>query len=130
MLFTGLALGLPLAFWSPMPSSVYEVTKAWGVTAMWILFLAGWVFALAGILHDSYPKFVGLRQACCHVRGLPCFAGGMTLFTLVGCYFVERSYVDRYGEAYRAVQATTPLLLPNWGQLWRRNGGAAPDELK
>jgi uncharacterized membrane protein len=158
MLFTGAALGLVLVFWSPMPSPVFEVTHSWGVIAISIVFLAGWAFALAGIFYDSYLEFVGLKQAFCHVRGLPfqsasfktgfvfrvcrrptflgilvgcwatphmtlghlCFAGGMTLFTLVGCHFVERSYVDRYGEAYRAVQAVTPLMLPRLSLLWRR----------
>ena len=37
----------------------------------------------------------------------------MTLFTLIGARFVERTYVESYGEDYRRVQADKPLMIPN-----------------
>lgn len=48
------------------------------------------------------------------------FAAAMTAFTLVGCWFVERTCLRLYGPAYREFQSTTPLLLPRLSILWHR----------
>lgn len=40
------------------------------------------------------------------------FATGMTAYIMIGLYFEERDLVRRFGEAYRAYQARTPMLLP------------------
>jgi protein-S-isoprenylcysteine O-methyltransferase Ste14 len=160
MLFTGIALGLLLHLWIPIPYTLFEITHPVGVAVISFLFGAGWVFALAGIFYDSYLEFVGLKQVYSHVRGIPfetgdfktgfvfrlcrrptffgilvgcwatphmtaghlLFAAAITLFTLTGCIFVERSYAQRYGDAYRAYQASTPLLIPRVGVLWRGKG--------
>lgn len=158
VLFTGLSLGVVLIAWSPITEPVFVVTHPLGIIALYALFFAGWAFALAGILYDSYLEFVGLKQAYYHVRGLSftcssfktgfvfrlcrrptflgilvaCwaapvmtvghayFAAGMTAFTFAGCYFVERTYLRLYGDAYREFQSVTPLLLPRPSALWRR----------
>jgi len=157
VLFTGMSLGLVLMAWKPMPQTLFAVTHPWGIIGVYVVFLAGWAFALVGIVYDSYLEFVGLKQAYCHARGLSftsssfktgfvfrlcrrptffgilvgCwatpfmtvghafFAAGMTAFTLAGCYYVERTYLRQYGDAYRTFQATTPLLLPRLSVLWR-----------
>ncbi|MFY0989579.1 methanethiol S-methyltransferase [Halomonas sp. C05BenzN] len=51
------------------------------------------------------------------------FAAGMTLYILVGVHFEERSLVEAFGDRYRAYQASTPMLLPGPGSLyrWRRS---------
>jgi len=158
VMFSGLSLWFVLLAWSPMPAPLFALTDPWIVTAVYTVFLAGWGFAFAGIFYDSYLEFVGLKQAWCHVRGLPfevsafktgfvfrlcrrpsffgilvgCwatpvltaghafFAAAMTAFTLVGCYFVERTYLRLYGPAYREFQSTTTLLLPRLSTLWER----------
>ena len=51
------------------------------------------------------------------------FAVAMTVFTLIGCYFVERSYLEKYGDAYRQMQASRPLLVPNPLLLMRNRRG-------
>ena len=40
------------------------------------------------------------------------FALGMTAYILIGLRFEERDLVRRFGERYRAYQATTPMLVP------------------
>ena len=158
VMFSGLSLGLVLLAWSPLPEPLIEFTDPRVVIGVYAVFLAGWGFAFAGIFYDSYFEFVGLKQAWCHVRGLPfevsafktgfvfrlcrrpsffgilvgCwatpvltaghafFAASMTAFTVVGCYYVERTYLGLYGPAYREFQSTTPLLLPRLSVLWNR----------
>jgi protein-S-isoprenylcysteine O-methyltransferase Ste14 len=40
------------------------------------------------------------------------FALGMTTYILIGLYFDERDLVRRFGDAYRACQQQTPMLIP------------------
>ncbi len=75
-------------------------------------FKVGFVFRLS-----RRPTFFGILLGCwatpVMTAGHLYFAVLMTLATLLGCYFVERSYLERYGEDYARVQADKPLLLPN-----------------
>lgn len=75
-------------------------------------FKTGFLFRLS-----RRPSFFGFLIVCWstpHMSvGHLVFALGMSAFILVGCYFVERSYVENYGEAYRQMQAQTPLIIPN-----------------
>jgi methanethiol S-methyltransferase len=40
------------------------------------------------------------------------FAIGMTIYIVIGLYFEERDLEQRFGEAYREYQHTTPRLIP------------------
>lgn len=40
------------------------------------------------------------------------FAGGMTLYIVIGIHFEERDLSDDFGDTYRTYQQTTPKLLP------------------
>lgn len=71
VMFSGLSLGFVLLAWSPMPEPLFELADPWIIMGVYAVFLAGWGFAFAGIFYDSYLEFVGLKQAWCHVRGLP-----------------------------------------------------------
>lgn len=157
VLLTGLTLILLIGLWVPMPAIMFSVTEPIFRSLIVALSFVGWILALAGIFHDSYWEFMGLKQIWSYLRGvaftpawfkadwvfrlcrrptffgvlLGCwatpdltvghalFAVAMTIFTLLGCVFVERSYVDAYGDAYRNVQKSKPLLLP----IGKRFGG-------
>ena len=151
VLFTGLAAALLVFGWSPMPEVIWQIQHPAAAAALWALCASGWIFALSGILYDSYFEFNGLKQALAYARGRPferagfktgfvfrlcrrptffgillgCwatplmtqghlfFALAMTLFTLIGAYFVEQTYIRYYGDAYRREQESKPLLIPN-----------------
>jgi protein-S-isoprenylcysteine O-methyltransferase Ste14 len=82
-------------------------------------FKTGFVFRLC-----RRPTFLGILIGCwvtpVMTMGHAFFAVGMTAFTITGCYFVERTYLRLYGDAYRDFQSVTPLLLPRLSDLWRR----------
>ena len=151
MLGTGLVIGVLVAGWAPITGEVWTLSDPLARGAVWGLFAFGCLYAISGILYDSYFEFTGLEQAYRFVRGQrfarssfetgwvfalsrrPTFFGftlafwatpdmthghlffatTMTLFVLVGSYFVERTYVEVYGEPYRRVQAAKPLIVPN-----------------
>ena len=48
------------------------------------------------------------------------FALGMTAYILIGLQFEERDLLRRFGERYRAYQASTPMLIPGLrlGRRW------------
>ena len=84
-------------------------------------FSAGFVFRLC-----RRPTIFGILVGCWATPvmtvGHSFFAAGMTAFTFAGCYFVERTYLRVYGDAYRKFQSVTPLLLPRLRALWRDAG--------
>jgi hypothetical protein len=90
-------------------------------------FKTGFVFRLC-----RRPTFFGILVGCWATPvmtvGHLYFAGMMTVFTLIGCFFVERSYVQRYGAAYQQVQASRPLLIPGFSLIWRWRFGIRPDK--
>jgi len=79
--------------------------------------IAGYLAGTAGLM-----ALIGCWATPHMTAGHLFFAGATTLFTLIGCVFVERSYTRRYGDAYGTYQASTPLLIPRVSVLWRRKG--------
>lgn len=78
-------------------------------------FKTGFVFRLC-----RRPSFFGILLATWATPDMTLgrlhFASATTAFVLLGAYFVERSYVSQYGNAYREYQRRIPLLLPKlWG---------------
>lgn len=55
------------------------------------------------------------------------FALGMTAYIVIGLRFEERDLLRRFGERYRAYQATTPMLIPGL-RLGRGGGSPIPSQ--
>lgn len=49
------------------------------------------------------------------------FAGGMTIYMLIGLQFEERDLTAAFGEEYRRYQQDTPMLVPLPVRLKKRN---------
>ena len=71
VLATGLATGALIFFWSPLPTTLWLVEHDVAAIVIRTISAAGWVFALCGILYDSYPEFMGIRQVRRFIAGRP-----------------------------------------------------------
>ena len=69
MLFTGLAAALLVFCWSPLPATIWDLRQTGAAGLLTSLYWFGWLYALAGILYDSYFEFHGLKQPYRYIRG-------------------------------------------------------------
>jgi protein-S-isoprenylcysteine O-methyltransferase Ste14 len=69
VLAAGLALGLVLWLWQPMPGAVWSVSSELARKLMWGVFVFGWLYLVAATFVTNHFDLFGLRQAWLHLRG-------------------------------------------------------------
>jgi protein-S-isoprenylcysteine O-methyltransferase Ste14 len=70
VLTASLALALLCWLWQPLPASVWQAGAPWAA-AIWVLYGAGWLIAVAATFMVDHLDFLGVRQAFGHARLLP-----------------------------------------------------------
>lgn len=71
VLVSGLVLALMVAWWSPMPQSIWRVEAFPAADILWLLFAAGWMLLFAATFGTNHFELFGLRQAWLYFRGRP-----------------------------------------------------------
>ncbi|MBA1146310.1 isoprenylcysteine carboxylmethyltransferase family protein [Ectothiorhodospiraceae bacterium WFHF3C12] len=71
VLTAGLALGLLLWLWQPMPSTIWSVSGPLARGFIWALFASGWLYLVAATFATNHFDLFGLRQAWLHLRERP-----------------------------------------------------------
>jgi protein-S-isoprenylcysteine O-methyltransferase Ste14 len=71
VLASGLVLLLLVAFWSPMPQSIWLIQAPTASTLLWLLFVSGWVLLFSATFGTNHWELFGLRQAWLYFRRRP-----------------------------------------------------------
>ena len=71
VLASGLVTLALVAFWSPMPQSIWLVEATPAATLLWVLFVAGWALLFTATFGTNHFELFGLRQAWLYLRGRP-----------------------------------------------------------
>lgn len=69
VLASSAALALAFWQWRPIPTLVWDVSAPAGRAAIWVLFVLGWLWALAMSGAIDHLGMFGLRQVAGHLRG-------------------------------------------------------------
>lgn len=69
VLFASAALILMFLFWRPLPTIVWSVDNAIGVTLLWCVFGLGWLIVLTSTFLINHFELFGLKQVWSNLRG-------------------------------------------------------------
>src|SRR5689334_16668109 len=68
MLASCIALIALMAFWQPLPATVWDITHPLGRAAMWALFAGGWLLVPAVSYMINHFDLFGMRQVWLHLK--------------------------------------------------------------
>ena len=68
VLLASLVLIVMMAFWRPIPATVWSIANPIGVWTMWALFGLGWAIVLLSTFLINHFELFGLRQVWSHAR--------------------------------------------------------------
>ena len=71
LLFTGFAVMFAIAFWQPLPGSVWQVEQTVPMIGLWVLYALGWTYLLAATFVTNHFELMGLRQIYLYFREQP-----------------------------------------------------------
>ncbi len=83
---TAIMTALLVAFWRPIPITIWNVEALWAQTAIYALYLGVWSMMFSATFHFGHFGFFGVAQAWANFRQTPPKSGGMTaryLYALV-----------------------------------------------
>lgn len=71
MLMSGLATGIAIYFWQPLPGTVWAVESMPAQAVMWSLYAAGWGYLFFATFITNHFELMGLRQVYLYFRNIP-----------------------------------------------------------
>ena len=71
MLMSGLATGIAIYFWQPLPGTVWSVDNLSAKVLMFSLYAAGWGYLLLATFVTNHFELMGLRQVYLYFRNIP-----------------------------------------------------------
>ena len=69
MLASNIVLVVLMAFWQPLPATLWGIMHPAGRVVMWVLFAAGWLMVPAVSYMINHFDLFGMRQVWLHLRG-------------------------------------------------------------
>jgi len=71
VLTSGIALGVLVWLWQPLHGVAWSVSQPLAHSALWVLFVIGWLYLVAASYVTNHYDLFGLRQAWLYLRGKP-----------------------------------------------------------